>query len=261
MKEAGRRLREEKERELEERERARLRKTRVEAEPQPSMEEAEAPPSLGPYDTTIRVKFPLAKYPALDTPSALAGHFRRFGEIDEGAIVLSLKPKKSGKKDKAETPAKDSKMMVNAVVTFTQISAAFGAVSSGPKLKEQGMDVSWAGGTEPPILQWLRDHGQLGGNTSRMASPPNGSTEDNQGKAQTANLEDGSKFSSFPSTFVSLFRCCLHAYILTPSCSRRRTLRTHAPRCRPQSAGLWITNLLRYFACGRRNVQSWNAKY
>lgn len=229
VKEAGRRMREEREKELEERERIRLAKARVESE-QDSLE-TDAPLSLGPYDTAIRVKFPLAKYPVLDTPSALADHFRRFGEIDEGAIVLSLKPKKSGKKNKSETLEKDegnSKMVVNALVTFTHISAAFGAVSSGPKLEEQGMDVSWAGGTEPPILQWLRDHGQLGGNSndsSRKTSPPNGFTEDRQGNAktpQTANLEDGSKFSSFPSTFVSSFTALcflphlnlLHSYSL-----------------------------------------------
>ncbi|KAL4067058.1 DnaJ domain-containing protein [Scleroderma yunnanense] len=211
VKEAGRRLKEERERELEERERTRLGKARVES-PQDEME-PEAPPSLGPYDTTIRVKFSLAKHPTLNAPSTLAAHFRRFGDIDEGAIVLSLKPKKSSKKNKSETQEKEneSKMIVNALVTFTQISAAFGVVSSGPRLKEQGMDVSWAGGTEPPILQWLRDRGQLGGttnNSSPKEPSANGSMEERQGAATTpptTNLEDGSKFSSFPSTFPTMY--------------------------------------------------------
>jgi len=218
-------MREDREKELEERERTRLAKARVESEQ--DLLETDAPPSLGPYDTTVQIKFPLAKYPTLDTPPTLANHFRRFGEIDEGAIVLSLKPKKSGKKNKPKDEG-NSTMMVNALVTFTQISAAFGAVSSGPKLKEQGMDVSWAGGTEPPILQWLRDHGQLGGNSSNSSgktSSPNGFTADKQGNAKTsqkANLEDSGKFSSFPSTFVSpsfIVLCLLshlnllHAYL------------------------------------------------
>ncbi|KAI6043972.1 DnaJ domain-containing protein [Pisolithus marmoratus] len=206
VKEAGRRLREKKERELEERDRA---KSTRKAEHEDV--DVDAPPSLGPHDTTIRVKFPLAKYPTLNTPSALAAHFQRFGATDEDAIVLSVKAKKSGKKHKPSTPDRnfsdglgDTGMLVNALVTFTQIGAAFGAVSSSPKLREQGMEVTWAGGSEPPILQWLRDRGKLGGRTS-SPGPQAATFDAATTTSRHSNLPDGSKFSTFPSTFPSTF--------------------------------------------------------
>ncbi|KAI5996288.1 DnaJ domain-containing protein [Pisolithus albus] len=207
VKEAGRRLREEKERELEERDRAKSTR-KVEQEDV----DVDAPPPLGPYDTTIRVKFPLAKYPLLNTPSSLAAHFQRFGATDEDAIVLSVKARKSGKKHKPNAPDQNTsdgpsdRMLVNALVTFTQIGAAFGAVSSSSKLREQDMEVTWAGGSEPPILQWLRDRGKLGGTTSsssQQAPTSDDAAEPEHGTRKASHLADGSKFSTFPSTFVS----------------------------------------------------------
>ncbi|KAI6116194.1 DnaJ domain-containing protein [Pisolithus sp. B1] len=213
VKEAGRRLREEKERELEER--GRVKATRkVEQEDV----DVDAPPPLGPYDTTIRVKFPLAKYPTLNTPSALAAYFQRFGATDEDAIVLSVKARKSTKKHRPGIPDQNTsegpsnvRMLVNALVTFAQIGAAFGAVSSSPKLREQDMEVTWAGGSEPPVLQWLRDRGKLGRTTS--SSGPQVPVFDDAAEAERettkashpSNLADSSKFSTFPSTFPSTF--------------------------------------------------------
>ncbi|KAG6336378.1 hypothetical protein ID866_2698 [Astraeus odoratus] len=208
VKEAGRRLREEREREREEQQRANLERTKAEHEDL----DVTAPPALGPYDTTIRVKFPLAKFPELSTASALAAHFKRFGEVDEDAIVLSVKPKKPGKKKKSVTQEKCAPdgqshvdMIVNALVTFNQISAAFGVISSGPKLKEQGMEVAWAGGeSEPPILQWLRDRGELG----RKSSEPFSGSAAEKHTSKTPQIPtstDSSKFYSFPSTFPSTF--------------------------------------------------------
>ena len=199
IKEAGRRMREERERRLEE-----LARTRAEEVPTGADEEGpdeNAPPPLGPYDTTIRVKFTLSAFPSLNTASALASHLSRFGEIDEGAVVLSIKPKKAGKKKKSpenlgveEGAQGAGEKAVNAVVPFSQIGAAFGVVSSGSTLKVQGMEVSWAGGSEPPILAWLRDRGELGGNLKRSTpstAPMAG------GKEAQADESQAAKFSTF----------------------------------------------------------------
>jgi len=204
IKEEGRRMREERERRLEELARARADEARTEVDEEGLDENA--PPPLGPYDTTIRVKFALSAFPSLNTASALAAHLRRFGEIDEGAIVLSIKPKKAGKKKKSQEKGADEgaqgegEKVVNAVVPFSQIGAAFGVVSSCPTLKEQGMDVSWAGGSEPPILEWLRNRGELGGNLKGSApfAAPVGDVPG--GNPQKGGLADAAKFS----TFVSL---------------------------------------------------------
>ncbi|KIJ62147.1 hypothetical protein HYDPIDRAFT_158380 [Hydnomerulius pinastri MD-312] len=215
VKEAGRRMREERERELEERERAKAEEARMEAEEEAL--DADAPPPPGPYDTTIRVKFTLSAFPSFGTASAIASYLRRFGEIDEGAVVLSIKPKKATKKKKSkdkgaeEGEQGDGEKVVNAVVPFAQIGAAFGAVSSSPTLKEQGMEVSWAGGSEPPILEWLRDRGELGGK-AKSGSPigtssngvPGGANETSE-QTQPTDAANGAKFSTFPSSFPMTF--------------------------------------------------------
>lgn len=202
IKEEGRRMREERERRLEELARAKAEQVHTEADEEGSDENA--PPPLGPYDTTVRVKFTLSAFPSLNTASTLAAHLRRFGEIDEDAVVLSIKPKKAGKKKSQEKGADgeaQGEKVVNAVVPFSQISAAFGVVSSGPTLKERGMEVSWAGGSEPPILEWLRNRGELGGNLKGSISSAAPVGDVSGGNPQKGALADETKFS----TFVSLF--------------------------------------------------------
>ncbi|KAG8216900.1 hypothetical protein J3R82DRAFT_7171 [Butyriboletus roseoflavus] len=208
IKEAGRRLREEREKQLEELTRTKVEETRTEAEEDAPDENA--PPPLGPYDTTIRVKFTLSAFPPLSTASALASHLKRFGEIDEGAVVLSIKPKKASKKKKSQEKGADEagqgegERVVNAVVPFSQISAAFAVVSSGPTLKEQGMEVSWAGGSEPPILGWLRDRGELGGKfkgSIPSATPLDGVPGRNHRNEGRTDEPQAAKFSTFPTTF------------------------------------------------------------
>ena len=208
IKEAGRRMREERERRLEE-----LAKTSTEgarAEGDEDISDENAPPPLGPYDTTVRVKFTLLAFPSLNTAPALASHFKHFGEIDEDAVVLLIKPKKSGKKKKKSGKGTDEgaqgemEKVVNAAVCFTQIGAAFAVVSSGPTLKEQGMEVSWAGGSEPPVLEWLRERGELGGKhkrTTPSAAPLDGMPGGNHTKEDRTGQSQASTFS----TFVSLF--------------------------------------------------------
>ena len=201
IKEAGRRMREERERRLEELARTKDEEVGTEADEDGSDENA--PPPLGPYDTTIRVKFTLSVFPTLDTAPALASHLKPFGEIDEGAVVLSIKPKKASKKKKsAERGADDNaqgdgEKVVNAVIPFSQIGSAFAVVSSGPTLKEQGMEVSWAGGSEPPILEWLRDRGELGGKLKQGTAPPDDVPGGNAQKESRTDEEQATTFSTF----------------------------------------------------------------
>ncbi|KAF9237362.1 hypothetical protein BU15DRAFT_88803 [Melanogaster broomeanus] len=213
IKEAGRRLREERERQREELARAKVEEARIDAEEEAL--DTNAPPPLGPYDTTVRVKFVLSAFPSLNTASALSSHLRRFGEIDDGAVVLSIKPKKASKKKKTLVQDKggddagqgEGDKVVNAVVPFAQISSAFGAISSNVALKEQGIEVSWAGGAEPPILGWLRDRGELGGKPKSdipASTSSNGAAGTVHGvpeQPHTKDAENGAKFSTFPSTF------------------------------------------------------------
>ncbi|KAG9313378.1 hypothetical protein JVU11DRAFT_5696 [Chiua virens] len=156
---------------------------------------------MGPYDTTIRVKFTLSTFPSLGEASALASHLKRFGRVDEGAVVLSIKPKKSSKKSGMDegAPGKGQKV-VNAVIPFAQIGSAFAVISSGPALKEQGMEVSWIGGSEPPILGWLRDRGELGGKPK--GTMPSTTPLDANGRQESrTDNSQSTKFSTFPSTF------------------------------------------------------------
>ncbi|OAX32589.1 DnaJ-domain-containing protein [Rhizopogon vinicolor AM-OR11-026] len=184
IREEGRRIREQREKELET-----LERERAKSEPeQMAGEDALAPPPLGDLDTTIRVKYALSSHSTLSTASALAAHLRRFGEIDAGSVVMSQKVKKP-KKSKGQA---EGDIMVTALVPFNQLGAAFGVVSSAASLKEQGMDVAWAGGSEPPILSWLRERGELGGTAPKRPK-----------SSQTTPASDGTTFSSFPSSFPS----------------------------------------------------------
>ncbi|KAG0706912.1 hypothetical protein DFH29DRAFT_797586 [Suillus ampliporus] len=186
IREDGRRLREQREKELEVQE---LERQRARLKPEPNViveDDALAPPPSGDLDTTIRVKYVLSSHPALSTAFALAAHLRRYGDIDEGTVVMSQKAKKS-KKSKGLV---DGEMIVTALVPFNQLGAAFAVVSSAESLKDRGMDVAWAGGSEPPILGWLRERGELGGSAPKRAEPP-----------QTKAAPEGKTFSSFPSSF------------------------------------------------------------
>ena len=189
-------------------------------------EDEEAPPAMGalllaksflfnshstvdPLDTTIRLKYPLKAYPNLTTPAAISSFLSRFGATDESSIVLSLslKNKTSSKLDK---PPKTG----SALVPFKQIGNAFAAVCASGR-KELGMDgvkVTWVNGKEPAILGWLRKMGKLGGvgtGAGIQQQPVSPSSMDAGIKAelpqnQTRN-SSSAPFSSFPSSFVSLF--------------------------------------------------------
>ncbi|KZT42448.1 DnaJ-domain-containing protein, partial [Sistotremastrum suecicum HHB10207 ss-3] len=105
---------------------------------------------LGPLDTTIRLKYAIARYPELVTAAALGQWMRRFGDVDEGSIVISMKaPKKS--------PDKPAKTVV-ALVPFAKVGDAFAAVCARGKAGGglDDMEVGWAGGQEPEAVRWLQ---------------------------------------------------------------------------------------------------------
>lgn len=151
--EQGRQLREQKEKELQQREE----EARRTAE-----STVDEPPSLGPLDATVRLKYSATTLPHLTTPEALAALLRPFGDTDKDSIVLSIKAKAS-KKKKASS---DEVKLGTALVPFKRIGDAFAAVyTSG--IKERGLEgvqITWAGnsGEEPELIGWLKRHGKLG---------------------------------------------------------------------------------------------------
>jgi len=151
--EQGRRLREQKEKELQQRE-------------EEAMKAAEStvdePPSLGPLDTTVRLKYSATALPHLTNPESLAALLQPFGDTDKDSIVLSIKTKTSKKK---KTSSDDVKLGT-ALVPFKRIGDAFAAVCASG-IKGRGLDgiqITWAGnsGEEPELIAWLKRRGKLG---------------------------------------------------------------------------------------------------
>ena len=140
----------------------------------------------------------------------MATIFQQFGEIDAESIVLSIRPSK-------KAPNKPPKYGTS-LIPFKQIGAAFAAVCASGRADQglKGMEVSWAEGKEPPILEWLKRQGKLGGVKKKNDSEPTPSSSAAQGKAKVvlAEAESSSSlsksFSSFPESFV-------RALITTPS--------------------------------------------
>jgi DnaJ family protein C protein 17 len=134
-------MREERERQLEARVRTKVEEVRRGADEDGSDENAPPPP--GPFDTTTRVKFTLSAFPDHSIRRLLC--LSRFGEINEGVVVLTIKPKKIGKKKKSPEKGADGgvksagEKTVHAVVPFSQIGATFRVVPSGPTLQDHGM--------------------------------------------------------------------------------------------------------------------------
>jgi DnaJ homolog subfamily C member 17 len=128
-------------------------------------------PIAGPLDTTVRVRYPLSAHPTLTTPSSLATLLSSFGSIDVSSIVISMKPSK-------KAPHKPPKF-VTALVPFAQIGDAHAAVcASGVEARGlKTIEISWAEGKEPKVLDALQQTHQLdpaGGHSevSSSASSP-----------------------------------------------------------------------------------------
>ena len=134
----------------------------------------------------------------MTTPDAIANLLTQFGDIDTASIVLALKPPK-------KAPTKPAKFGT-ALVPFKQIGSALGAVASTGRTERglEGIDITWAGGSEPPILDWLKKQGKLG--TPKPPSPPpvvRDAPEAELPQAEKPKAECGTPFSTFPSSFVS----------------------------------------------------------
>lgn len=144
------------------------------------------------------------------TVSELSKQFSSFGSLDSDAILIS------NPLTKAAASAKPSKKpkKATAVIPFRQIGAAFAAVSATGEASKglEGVDVSWAGGAEPPILSWLREHGELGKwqqKQSAYATARSKSPEENGARMNLPKISENTSalapFSSFPSSFVGVF--------------------------------------------------------
>ncbi|KAH7344729.1 DnaJ domain-containing protein [Rhizoctonia solani] len=142
-------------------------------------------PSIGPHDTTLRLKYKLATHPTLTTTAALAAHLAVFGPVDTGAIVISLKVNKK----QPEKPPK----FATALVPFENAGDAYACLCSAGKVDRglEGVEVNWVTEDEPEIIKWVR----LQGNTTAGSREPDGEAP----------------FSSFPTGSVSRhFLFCLH---------------------------------------------------
>ncbi|KAF7318981.1 J domain-containing protein [Mycena chlorophos] len=209
IKDAGRRMREERENALKQKE--------AEARKQPG-DEDEAP-SLNPHDTTVRLKFKLSAYPDLATSEALSKLLAQFGATDTESIVVSCKPPK-------KTPDKPPKY-ATALVPFKQIGDAFAAVCASGRAERglDGIEISWVGGKEPEIMGWLKRMGKLSAQPlPRAASPPPGQAAQLPQTAPSA----GSAFSSFPTSFVSPNNRFSGSVKLMSSCQPTEPAASHA---------------------------------
>ncbi|KAH9994709.1 hypothetical protein BJV77DRAFT_994325 [Russula vinacea] len=205
IRDAGRRMVEERQ--------AELRRQREEAErAEKSAQEELEPPPLGEHDTTVRLKYPLAKYPQLTTPGALHTFMTTtFGPADGDSIVLTMKPPK---KKAAAAPPK----YAIAAVPFKTIADAHAAVCASRRV-DRGLDefeISWMGGCEPAVWSWaermLKLKEERGGTMPAMPvdggddAPAANIGSNAQGglspdSGAPSNSAAGSQFSSFPSSF------------------------------------------------------------
>lgn len=204
IKEEGRKLRERRAEELEQREIEQRRKAKAEA----PLDDADDPPALGvyssrhlgtasltdphldPLDTTVKLRYKIATHPNLTTPDALSILLSPFGPTDTSSIVLSMKPPK-------KDPTKPAKF-ATALVPFKQIGDAFGAVGASGQAGRglDGVEIGWARGQEPPILDWLRKMGKLGSPPKEQSKTPPEVPPSTQSSA-----------SSFPTTVRYIAKC------------------------------------------------------
>ena len=121
---------------------------------------------------------------------------QQFGRTDTTDILISLKP----------APPKKPKRGT-AVIPFRRIGDAFAAICASGRedLGLKDIEVSWAEGKEPALIEWLKKMGKLGSNDQSKVTNPG--TSSAQPSLHDQDHKDGSSsstpFSSFPSTFVS----------------------------------------------------------
>ena len=174
----------------------------------------------GEHDTTVRLKYPLAKYPHLTSTDALHAFMSgTFGPVDQDSIVLSMKPPKKA----AHKPPK----YASAAVPFKTIADAHAAVCASRRA-DRGLDefeIVWMGGSEPAVWSWAermlksKEEGRTaaaaagsapaaGGARNAPVEFPAGIGVARGGLAQDSGGPSGPgadlQFSSFPSSFVRI---------------------------------------------------------
>lgn len=151
----------------------------------------------GTLDTTIRLKWTLTSYPNLTDSESISKLLHQFGGTDNGDILVSLKP----------APPKKPKRGT-AVVPFRQIGDAFAAVCASGREDRglHGVEIDWAEGREPPLIEWLKKMGKLGSTEKSHTNEPMSTpvpTSSWKPSDSGKDSQSSTPFSSFPSTFVS----------------------------------------------------------
>ena len=169
----------------------------------------------GEHDTTVRLKYPLAKYPHLTTTDALHAFMATFGPVDKDSIVLSMKPPKKA----AHKPPKHA----TAAVPFKTVADAHAAVCASGRADRglEDFEIGWVGGCEPAVWSWSERMLRLKGERREAAGEPKSKDAGvptvtpagvgvgaRGGLPQTSDGQSspgaGSQFSSFPSSFVRI---------------------------------------------------------
>jgi DnaJ homolog subfamily C member 17 len=173
-------------------------------------------PYIGEHDTTVRLKYPLAKYPHLTTTDALHTFMATFGSVDKDSIVLSMKPPKKA----AHKPPK----YATAAVPFKTVADAHAAVCASGRADRglEDFEINWMGGCEPAVWSWSermlklkeeeRRHA-VGEPKLKDADAPTVMTPVGVGaQGSLPHTSDGrsipvagSQFPSFPSSFVRIY--------------------------------------------------------
>jgi DnaJ family protein C protein 17 len=105
-----------------------------------------------------------------------------------------------------------------ALIPFTAVGAAFAAVSASNRTERglDGIEVSWAGGSEPPLIGWLKKKGMLGASGGDAPKAPTPLPATTPG-ITSSSADNGDPFSSFPASvrytlalILFLELCSLH---------------------------------------------------
>lgn len=200
----------------------------------------------GEHDTTVRLKYKLARYPQLTTRGALQTFMSStFGPVDGDSIVLTMKsPKKKGTAEHKPSPPPPKYAI--AAVPFKTISDAHAAVCASRRA-DRGLDefeITWMDGSEPAVWSWAermlksKEKEQRGATTAPgMPAPAGGARDvgDDASAVFPANIGNnargglpqdsgaqsspatGPQFSSFPQSFVRsrILTFSYHSYLLT----------------------------------------------
>jgi DnaJ homolog subfamily C member 17 len=193
--------------------------TGTRAEPKFSPSKYTPPPlpfCTGEYDTTVRLKYPLAKYPHLTTTDALHTFMTStFGPVDKDTIVLSIKPPKKAASASAAVAQHKHRppKHATAAVPFKTVADAHAAVCASGRADRglEEFEIGWMAGCEPAVWSWSERMMLRSKEVEERPAPPvtvtpargvgdrDGRTSDGQSSPGT-----GSQFSSFPSSFVRI---------------------------------------------------------